>query len=187
MEAAVQPRPGSEFDSFHFEGLWSIMLIGPPRILMERHRALNLNPDAGRKQVKRIPVAGGVRTMTRIHCQEFIGSLGLPVQCPRETFRSGLHFAVFRSLIDIHRRSCHRIFITIWDFTGRRDSSGNQRESATLFPQGRPFIPAGPSFYSRRAGAAAPGGICSCRPGPPLAGELENLRLSRCAHRCVPV
>jgi hypothetical protein len=64
--------------------------------------------------------------------------------------------------------------ITIWDFTGRRDSSGNQRESATLFPQdlslysrravplfpqGCPFIPAGLSFYSRRAGAAAPGGI----------------------------
>jgi hypothetical protein len=64
--------------------------------------------------------------------------------------------------------------ITISDFTGRRDSSGNQRESATLFPQdlslysrravplfpqGCPFIPAGLSFYSRRAGAAAPGGI----------------------------
>jgi hypothetical protein len=28
-----------------------------------------------------------------------------------------------------------------------------------LFPQGCPFIPAGLSFYSRRAGAAAPGGI----------------------------
>ena len=49
--------------------------------------------------------------------------------------------------------------ITIWDFTGRKDSSGNQRESATLFPQGLslysrracPFIPAGLSFYSRRA------------------------------------
>ena len=64
--------------------------------------------------------------------------------------------------------------ITIWDFTGRKDSSGNQRESATLFPQdlslysrravplfpqGCPFIPAGLSFYSRRTGAAAPGGI----------------------------
>ena len=34
--------------------------------------------------------------------------------------------------------------ITIWDFTGRKDSSGNQRESATLFPQGL-------SLYSRRA------------------------------------
>jgi hypothetical protein len=66
------------------------------------------------------------------------------------------------------RKEC----ITIWDFTGRRESSGNQRESATLFPQGLsfysrravllfpqgcPFIPAGLPFYSRRAGVAAPG------------------------------
>jgi hypothetical protein len=28
-----------------------------------------------------------------------------------------------------------------------------------LFPQGCPFIPTGPSFYSRRACAATPGGI----------------------------
>ena len=63
-------------------------------------------------------------------------------------------------------------FITIWDFTGRKDSSGNQRESATLFPQGLslysrrafplfpqgcPFIPAGLALYSRRASAGAPG------------------------------
>jgi hypothetical protein len=62
--------------------------------------------------------------------------------------------------------------ITIWDFTGRKDSSGNQRESATLFPQGLslysrravplfpqgcPFIPAGLALYSRRASAGAPG------------------------------
>jgi hypothetical protein len=68
----------------------------------------------------------------------------------------------------------HAMHITIWDFTGRRDSSGNQRESATLFPQdlslysrravplfpqGCPFIPAGLALYSRRASAGAPGGI----------------------------
>ena len=43
------------------------MLIGSPRIFMERHRALNLNPDPGRKS-KSIPVAGGVPIimMTRI-------------------------------------------------------------------------------------------------------------------------
>jgi hypothetical protein len=29
---------------------------------------------------------------------------------------------------------CNAKTITIWDFTGRRDSSGNQRDSATLFP-----------------------------------------------------
>ena len=70
--------------------------------------------------------------------------------------------------------------ITIWDFTGRKDSSGNQRESATLFPQGLslysrrafplfpqgcPFIPAGLALYSRRASAGAPGIQLLPRPG----------------------
>jgi hypothetical protein len=35
----------------------------------------------------------------------------------------------------IRRDAGGKNLITIWDFTGRRDSSGNQRESATLFPQ----------------------------------------------------
>ena len=52
--------------------------------------------------------------------------------------------------------------ITIWEFTGRKDSSGNQRESATLFPQDLSLYSrrAVLSFpQARRAGAAAPGGI----------------------------
>ena len=79
----------------------------------------------------------------------------------------------FRRLRDKLTNPLNHI-ITIWDFTGRRDSSGNQRESATLFPQdlslysrravslfpqGCPFIPAGLALYSRRASAGAPGGI----------------------------
>jgi hypothetical protein len=62
--------------------------------------------------------------------------------------------------------------ITLPDFTGRRDSSGNQRESATLFPQGLPlhsrracpFIPApGAALYSRslRAVLLVPQGLRS--------------------------
>ena len=62
-------------------------------------------------------------------------------------------------------------YITIWDFTGRRDSSGNQRESATLFPQdlslysrravplfpqGCPFIPAGLAQQPRAAFSSCP-------------------------------
>jgi hypothetical protein len=68
--------------------------------------------------------------------------------------------------------------ITIWDFTGRRDSSGNQRESATLFPQdlslhsrgavplfprGCPFIPAGLSLLFPQGWRNSLSSTGSCR------------------------
>ena len=48
-----------------------------------------------------------------------------------EAARASQREGAFGRLVQVERV----LLITIWDFTGRKDSSGNQRESATLFPQ----------------------------------------------------
>ena len=101
--------------------------------------------------------------------------------------------AAQRLVYAAQRRVFRSHTITIWDFTGRKDSSGNQRESATLFPQdlslysrravplfpqGCPFIPAGLSFYSRLQGwRSSPGRhLAPARPAPTAMAGIRAAR-----------
>jgi hypothetical protein len=84
----------------------------------------------------------------------------------------------------IRRDAGGKNLITIWDFTGRRDSSGNQRESATVcpwYPQDLSLIPAGLSLYSRSAVLLFPLRIpqrCPFIPGPAALAQQPRAAFS---------
>jgi hypothetical protein len=75
------------------------------------------------------------------------------------------------------------INITIWDFTGRKESSGNQRESATLFPQGLSLYSRRAVLYSRRAALLFPQGWRSSpghsAPARPAPTAMAGIRVAR--------